>query len=182
MTIERNAPSVSTIPSHDPAFRRVVESVLSPGASVEEVTARLRPLYPQVAVFARVLSGERRHLYVYRDGAYHREPAERWWDEPGVACVCVSAETGRLTYVSAEWAELMAGDAHRLLGRHYTDFVLPDARPTAAAMFDALLAARDVDSEARVVRADGSVVTVDFHARRMNGEIDVRYRLRAAEE
>lgn len=177
MTIERDAPGVSTIPSRDPAFRRVVQSVLSAGTSAKQLADRLRPLYPQVAVFVRALSGEGRHLYVYRDGAYHREPGGPWWNEPGVAGTRVSTVTGRLTYVSPRSAVLMAGERDSLVGRHYTDFVLPEARPAAATLFGALLEEREVDSVVRVAREDGSLVTVDFHASRTDEEIEVRYRI-----
>jgi PAS domain S-box-containing protein len=170
--------AVSTIPSRDRVFRRVVQRVAddSGGSSAEQLVERLRPFYPRVAVFERQLSGERRHFYVYRDGHYELEPSDRWWEQPGVACVRVSVATGRLTYVSGEWGTLMGADPAELVDRHYTDFVAPDARDAAAAMFEAVSDERDVGSEALVVRADGSTLAIEFRATLTDGEIDVRYR------
>jgi PAS domain S-box-containing protein len=168
----------STIPSRDRAFRRVVERVVAEEgiASAAGLAERLRSLYPCVAVFERLLSGDQGHLYVYRDGYYKRDPAERWWDEPGVARVCVAVATGRLTYASDEWGALLGTEASALIDRHYTDFVLPDARPSAQAMFEALLEGGEVRSEALVVRGDGSPIAIEFRATREDDEIDIRYR------
>ncbi len=57
-----------------------------------------------------------------------------------------------------------------------SDFVQPDAREAAAAMFEALAEDRDVSSEALIRCADGTTVRIELHASRRNGEIDVRYR------
>jgi hypothetical protein len=169
---------VSTIPSTDAAFKRAVEKVWAeaPNGSPRDLEARLRPLFPRVAVFERLVSGEHGHLYAYRDGGYQQPIEDRWWEAPGAACVCIDASTGELTHVSAEWADLMAGDPQGLVGRHYMDFLLPEARPVAVGMFEALLGGEEIDSEALVVRADGTPLTIEFHAHRTNGEIDVRYR------
>lgn len=74
---------VNTIPSHDAAVRRVVDKVTAetPPGSAAELAERLRPLFPRVAVFERQLSGERPHLYVYRDGRYEPERQDPWWLE-----------------------------------------------------------------------------------------------------
>lgn len=169
---------ISTIPSRDRAFRRVVERVIADEdlRSPTDLTERLRRLYPRVAVFERQLSGEAGHLYVYRDGHFRRDPVERWWEEAGVACVCVDVATGRLTEVSDEWAALLGTEASALVGRHYTDFVAAEARPAAQAMFETLLEGGDVRSEALVVRPDGATIAIEFRAIREDGEIDIRYR------
>ena len=90
---------VSTFPSSDPAFRRVVEHLGADRSSTttDELTRRLRPLYPRVAIFKQQLTGEPERVYVFRDGRYELDRSERWWEEPGVACVIVDVESGRLT-------------------------------------------------------------------------------------
>ena len=170
--------SVSTFPSSDRAFKRVVDHVGADTTSnsTEEVARRLRPLFPRVAVFEQHLTGEQARLYVFRDGHFELDSGERWWDEPGVACVCVSAASGQLTRVSSEYAALMHARPEDLIGRHYTDFVQPEARDAAAAMFEALTEDRDVSSEALIQRVDGTTVRIELHASRTDGEIDVRYR------
>ena len=91
-------PRISTIPSNDRAFERAVENVAtqSPGATPRDLEARLRPLFPRVAIFTRHVSGEHGHLYAYRDGHFERNIRERWWDAPDTPCVCIDAATGSL--------------------------------------------------------------------------------------
>lgn len=169
---------VNTIPSHDSVLRRLVDSVtaVSPPTSAAELTQRLRPLYPRVAVFERQLSGERQYLYVYRDGRYEPEDRNPWWDAPGVPCIYVSIRSGELTEVTGAWAELMRSTRADLVGRHFLDFVKPEARATAAAMFEALQSERDVRSEAIVQRPDGSTLFIGFRAARRDDEIEVCFR------
>jgi PAS domain-containing protein len=169
---------VNTIPSNDVVLRRVVDRVTEtdqPGTAAD-LAARLRPLYPKIAVFERQLSGERAQFYVYRDGRYEPERRDGWWDEPGVAWVHVSASTGELTAVSGEWAELMRSDATKLVGRHFVDFVLPEARAAAQAMFEAVSQFHEVRSEALVQRPDETTLAIEFRAVRKDGEIEVCYR------
>jgi PAS domain-containing protein len=169
---------VNTIPSNDVVLRRVVDRVTEtdqPGTAAD-LAARLRPLYPKIAVFERQLSGERAQFYVYRDGRYEPERRDGWWEEPGAAWVHVSAGTGELTAVSGEWAELMRSDATKLVGRHFVDFVLPEARAAAQAMFEAVSQFREVQSEALVQRPDGTTLPIEFRAARKDGEIEVCYR------
>lgn len=169
---------VNTIPSQDVVLRRVVDRVTAdnPPSSAAELAASLRPMYPRVAVFERQLSGERAHLYVYRDGRFEPPRAEQWWYAPDTPCAHIDPATGALTAVTGAWAELMRVPEAELIGRHYTDFVQPEARPVAMAMFDALSHEREVRSEALVVRPDGSTITIEFRAVRRDGEIEVCYR------
>jgi PAS domain S-box-containing protein len=169
---------VSTIPSHDRVFRRVVDKLVrEPHAgSPEELESALRAMFPPVAVFQRQLSGEHLHLYAYRDGRYERPTHERWWDGPGVACACVDPSNGHVTHLSDEWADLLGVERISLIGRHYSEFVLPDARAAAVAMFEALQERGEIDTEALVVRGDGSPLSIELHATRIDDEIDVRWR------
>jgi PAS domain-containing protein len=171
-------PRISTIPSNDRAFERAVEHVAAhaPRATPADLEARLRPLFPRVAIFARHVSGEHGHLYAYRDGHFERSARDPWWDAPNTPCACIDAATGNLTHVSGEWADLMAADPSALVGRHFSDFVLPDARDAAEGLFQALQEGGEIDTEALLVRDDRSTIALEIHARRVDGEIDVRYR------
>jgi PAS domain-containing protein len=169
---------VNTIPSSDVVLRRVVDRVTEadqPGTAAD-LAARLRPLYPRIAVFERQLSGERAQFYVYRDGRYEPERRAGWWEQPGVAWVRVSAVSGELIAVSGEWAALMRSEATDLVGRHFVDFVLPEARGAAEAMFEAVSQNREVRSEALVQRPDATTLAIEFRAVRRDGEIEVAYR------
>lgn len=170
--------AVNTIPSHDLVLRRVVDRVTEqdPPETAADLAASLRPLYPRIAVFERQLSGERVQYYVYRDGRYEPERRDAWWEAPGVPRVQVSAATGELTSVSGEWAALMRADPADLTGRHFVDFVLPEARIAAQAMFEAVSQYREVRSEALVQRPDGSTLAIEFRAARRDDEIEVCYR------
>lgn len=169
--------TVNTIPSHDAVLRRVVERVAGsePPESAKQLADMLRPIYPRVAVFERQLSGESPHLYVYRDGRYEPDRGT-WWTAPDVPCVHVSASDGRITSVTGAWASLMRADQAELVGRHFLDFVQPEARAAAQAMFEVVSEEREVRSEAVVVRADGSSVAIEFRAILIDGEIEVCYR------
>jgi PAS domain S-box-containing protein len=170
--------TVNTIPSRDAVLRRVVDMVTSsrPPQSAEQLADMLRPLFPKVAVFERQLSGERPHLYVYRDGRYVPERGEAWWELPDAACVHVSATTGELTKVSPGWASMMRTDATDLVGRHFLDFVPPEAKAAARAMLEVIAEEREVRSEAVVSRPDGTALPVEFRAIRRDAEIEVCYR------
>jgi hypothetical protein len=170
--------TVNTIPSHDAVLRRVVDRLTGsrPPQSAEQLADMLRPLFPRVAVFERQLSGERPLLYVYRDGRYEPERRDQWWDVPGAPCIRVSIRTGLLTSVTGPWAGLMQSDADSLVGRHFHEFVQPQARAAAQALFEVLDEMRDVRSEALVVRPDGTTLGIEFRAIRRGDEIEVCYR------
>jgi PAS domain S-box-containing protein len=159
-------------------LRRVVERVTADKQpeTAADLAARLRPLYPRIAVFERQLSGERAHYYVYRDGRYEPEHPAPWWEQPGTPCIHVSATTGHLTRVSGSYAAMMRAQQQDLVGRHFLDMVLPEARGAAQAMFEVVSEEREVRSEALVVRPDGSTIPIEFRALRSNGEIEVFYR------
>jgi hypothetical protein len=172
------AKTFNTFPSSDGAFRRAVDRVVDreTPASPDDLVDRLRPLYPRVAVFERDLDADRDAYYVFRDGGFSPAAGERWWEQPGVPCVSVSVDTGLLTSVTDAWAELMHGDPAELVGHHFSEFVLPEARAVADGMFEAAAADRDVTSTALVLRADGTTIGIEFHAARRDGEIEVYYR------
>ncbi|HXG26725.1 MAG TPA: PAS domain-containing protein [Candidatus Binatia bacterium] len=170
---------MNTIPSHDTALRRVVERVTREAApeTAAELATRLRPLFPRVAVFERQLSGEGTQFYVYRDGRYEPERPEAWWSDPATPCVHVSTSDGRLTAVSGEFATLMRAEVDGLIGRHFLDLVLPDARVPAQAILEAVRDEDAVRSEVLVVREDGTTAAIEFHAIRRGDDIEVCFRL-----
>jgi PAS fold len=159
-------------------LRRVVDQAAADQHALtpDELAARLRPLYPRIAIFERQLSGELAHLYVYRDGRYEPERADAWWAVPGTPCVHVSATTGRLTAVTGSYASLMHADPSQLVGMHFVDFLLPAARAGAQALFEAVREAGEVRSEALVQRPDGTTLSIEFRAIRRGDEIEVCYR------
>jgi hypothetical protein len=171
-------PRVTSLPSSDRAFARVVRSVLDAYAdlSARELEWRLRPLYPNVVVRERGLSGESRLYYVYRDGRFRPETRDRWWRGEGVARARVSAATGRLTEVSEEWADLMRGPPERFIGLHFTELVAPEVRDAAATFLDAVLDLGEIASEGVVVRGDGTSLAIEFHAIEEGDRIEVFYR------
>jgi len=61
------------LPSSDRAFALVVRKLADSTDSVAEFVSRLRPLYPDVGLSRRMLSGEPAMFYVYRDGNYFGE-------------------------------------------------------------------------------------------------------------
>jgi PAS domain-containing protein len=166
---------VNTIPSSDAVLRRVVDDVTRTAApdSPDDLAQLLRPIFPRVAVFERLVSGERQNLYVYRDGRYEPEQRDRWWDAPDAPCVHVSPEDGRLTGVSGGWEGLMGRPDDEFVGHHFLEFVQPEARPVAQAMFQVLEAQPEVRSEAVVLRPDGKPLTIEFRAVRTDRDIEV---------
>ncbi len=175
MATER--PIVRAIPSHDPVLRRLVERATATAGpeSAGELTARLRPFFPRVAVFEREISGES-GLYVYRDGRYEPSSTEAWWEAPDVPCVRVSMRTGEIVEVTGSWAKLVHAAPAELVGRHFLDFVQPKAHGLAAAMVEALQAEGEVHSKAVVQRTDGTPIMIEFRAVRLEGDIEVAYR------
>ena len=72
------------LPSSDRAFARVVKKIANSTDSVAEFVGRLRPLYPDVGLSRRMLSGEPAMFYVYRDGNYFgRRRSRRTTSEAG---------------------------------------------------------------------------------------------------
>lgn len=169
---------IQTFPSRDRAFSRAVERLARqmPDAEAPELVDDLRHLYPRVTIFARQLSGEPPIYYAYRDGRFEPAHDEPWWTAERTPIVKVSAVSGRLTRVSEAWAAFMHGDSQSLLGRHFSEFLLPEARDTGVGLFEAVIETGEVRSEALVQRADGTHVAIEFHAVLTADEIEVAYR------
>lgn len=170
--------NIQTFPSRDLAFSRAVERLVrhNPRAEAAELEYELRQLYPRVALFRRQLSDELPLYYAYRDGRFQPEEDEAWWTPPATPVVAVSASTGQVTRVSDAWAAFMHGDHDTLVGRHFTDFLLSEARDAGVGLFEAVLEGGEVRSEALVQRADGTSVAIEFRAILEGDEIEVAYR------
>lgn len=169
---------VTTVPSSDLAFARAVEVVLAalPRPSVAALQESLRSIYPNVAVFERQLSGEQDVYYVYRDGTFVRDVVERWWTEPDAAWSQYSAADGRLLDASPEWVALMGGRREDFIGRHYTEWVHPNARLAAATFHVTVLELGEIHSEGLVRRADGADLMIEFYGVLIGDTIHVWYR------
>jgi len=168
----------TTVPSTDRAFARAVHVVLDQldHPSPHELEDHLRALYPRVAVSERLLSGDTGLYYVYRDGLFVRDPDDAWWNEPGTARARVDADSGVFVEITDTWAELMGGRPDRFIGRHYTELVLPEARPAAETFFDTLKDLGEIHSHGLVRRGDGTRMTIEFRAVLVPEGIDVFYR------
>jgi len=174
--MERHA--VSTVPSTDEVFRRVVEWTIDERAAStpDELAAALRPVFPRVTVFERQLEGQQPRLYAYRDGMFETTAEDPWWQAEGVAVHRISRESGRLTYVTPAWAKLMLTDPERLVGRHFTEFVSPIMRPMARALFRLLRERHEIETQAAVQRPDGTSVAIQIHAICDEDEVEVHTR------
>ena len=174
----RRNPVISTraIPSSDFTFRRVVDAVVADASSDQDLERRLRGLYPDVTVSKRELSGEPLVLYVYRDGHYARETHEAWWLAPRTAWVTISRSTGWITDANDGWAELMGADPSRLVGRPYTDFLLPEALPAAEALLKSIMNVGEARSRVVMVRPDGALIPIEFRAVLESDDVRVWYR------
>ena len=174
----RDDPPLPTqpIPSADRAFAGVVEQAARWASSPAELEERLRALYPNVRLSERILSDEPRVYYVYRDGGVFPDAAEEWWADPATPYVEISTSDGRIAKVNGSWAQLMAAPPEQFLGRHYSAFLLPEAREAADALFASLVAQSEVRSRILLRRPNGSVVTVEFRARCDRDACRVHYR------
>lgn len=177
-TLTPSSMNIQTFPSRDRAFSRAVERLVrqKPRAHASELVEDLRRLYPRVAIFQRQLSDEQPLYYAYRDGRFEPEQDEPWWISPGTAVVTVSAVTGLVVDVSDAWVEFMRGEHPSLIGRHFTDFLLPEARDAGVGLFEAVLEVGEVRSEAIVQRVDGTTVAIKFRAILQGDEVEVAYR------
>lgn len=164
------------MPSSDVAFRQVVDRLVAVSESPADLLARLRTLYPKADLAERGLEDEPRIFYVYRDGRFEAPTGERWWLDEEAARVSISVETGLLVRVNDQWSDLMGDTPQRLVGCHYSDFVLPEARGAASVLFDTLVSEGSAHSEALLLRPDGSLVGIEFWGIREGNLIHVAYR------
>lgn len=169
---------VNTIPSHDGILRRVVDRIardLTP-PTPSQLAARLRPLYPKVAVFERQLSGEPKQVYVYRDGRFEPDVGDDWWRAPDVPQVRIRQSSGLLTSANPSFAQLLGVPSSSLVGRTFLDLVRHDAQPAATAMLEALGEEDEARSEVAMVHVDGATLLLELRAIKRDGEVDLWFR------
>jgi hypothetical protein len=154
-------------PSYDLGFARVVESILAddPDITPDALQTRLRNLSPATIVHARELSGEREQtLYVFRDGRWARGIEPDWWVQPSVGHVTISTVSGEATDVDQAFLDLIGAERDWVVGRRYTDFVVPQARVAAEVLYQTTLDEGVVHSIAKINGPGDRGVTAEFRA------------------
>jgi PAS domain-containing protein len=163
-----------TIPSDDTGFHRHVRSVLatSPAGGPGALEARLRRLFPRVAVRGRDLSGEPPAWYVYRDGRW-RPPAGSWWTASNVPHV-VLGQDGWIIDVNPGARSLLglAGDHH-----HFTDFVASTAVQDASILFGIVQDGHPLSATMLLRPLTAGAIACEFHAERVGDELHAWLRL-----
>jgi len=154
-------PLLITIPTTDAAFRHFVERTLATTRvdSATEFESRLRRTYARAAVRERGLAGEARSWYVYRDGAWRHPDGDRWWDDPGVPRIAVSADG---------WIEDINATARGVLGidsnepRHFTDFVVAGGLEDAVTLFEIVRVTGMLEATVVLQPTTGDALPVDI--------------------
>ena len=164
------------MPRSDRAFTNAAERLAGEAESPRDLERSLRALYPQAVVRERGLANESRVLYIYRDGHYQPEHHDPWWEREPVATARIDVTNGVITDASAEFAALLGNGPDVLVGRSYASFLLPEAVSAAAALLDALRETGSVTSKMLLLRIDGSLVTLEFHAVLRGHTVEVVYR------
>src|SRR4051794_19028856 len=102
-------PTVRVIPSNDAAFRQHVEQLVARHSfkTADDLSERLRRLFPRVIVRASEVSGQADVWYVYRDGVWQSSADPRWWEDERTPRVSVSMDG---------WIEEANAPARALLG------------------------------------------------------------------
>lgn len=161
-----NQPSIQArpIPSSDLVFGRVVKAAASTVRSAEQLRARLRPIYPAVVISERVLSGEPRAAYVYRDGRLQPEASGAWWTDPGAARVTIELASGTILDANERWAALVGGPRGSLPGQPLTAFLPPEAVSVARFLPGILVETGEAHSSVILRRRDGASIPTDFRA------------------
>jgi DNA-binding NarL/FixJ family response regulator len=180
-------------PDRHPGKAVVLETLRSSTRAVQRITrapGRTGSLAPEPAPDLKVLGYDAagaaappsdQELRGERNGSRELESTP-WWLDAATARACVSAVTGELTDISNEWAGLMRRHPEELIGRHFMDFVLPEARADASSFFDVVRRVGEVRSRAHVRRGDGSMIEIEFRAVAEGDSIEVAYRPLSADE
>jgi PAS domain-containing protein len=171
-------PPVITIPSADSVFRDHVETVLrqSHPGDPAQLEARLRRLFPRVAVRERALSGEAPSWYVYRDGGWQASLSRPWWEVEGLPQVTISPE-GWVTGANATARSLIGIEPSDVGVRHFTDFIAPGTLDDALSIFGLVLQGRELTATVLLRPSSGDVVAIDLHAARKGSVLTGVFRL-----
>lgn len=167
------------LPSADRAFARLVDHWMSESGarSPGHLEQALQPLFPYVKVSPRQLSGEAGLTwYVYRDGRFQARADDEWWETDSAGRAILDRETGDVLEADACMGELLRADPSALVGRSYVDFIPSTARDLAVALFDVTTGLPLVETVARLLRADGSVLDVEIRGQRAGDRLEIRAR------
>lgn len=174
---ERTDPRLVIIPSSDSAFGAHVTRIHRRGmASAAALEARLRRMFPRVAVRERSLSGEAPTWYVYRDGRWRAPEQAAWWTADGLPRVDLAAD-GWLAGATPTAAGLLGIDPADATSHHFTDFVVPGTLEDSLSLFRLLEEGAELDATTLLRPLSGDVIAVDLHARRAGDRIEAVYRL-----
>lgn len=169
-------PTITTIPSSDEAFRKLVLQTVGSVLEPDRLEARLRKLFPRVVVRERDISGEPPGWYVYRDGAW-RPPGEApWWTAPDLPRVLASAD-GWLIEANALALGLLGLGPHDVGARHFTDLVAAGTLEDVLALFDIVRSGHDLDATVVLRPTTGDLIAVDIHATTIDTGIEAQLRL-----
>ncbi len=172
MSKRSSPPIIITIPSSDAAFRQHVERLrLDAGlATAEQLEARLRRVFPRVAVRERALSGEPPSWYVYRDGGWQPSETGPWWQAADLPTLTVS-EGGWISDANATALSLLGLEPPDLGARHFTDFVAPGTLDDVVQLFGIVDAGHALTATMLLRPASGDLIAVDVHAARRGSDI-----------
>lgn len=131
-------PTIATFPRDDVAFRAFVRSTLDAidpdDLSATALQERVQRWHPRAIVRpqARLAGfGPSTTWYVYRDGRAGAVSEQGWWLEQDGAVVAFSRD-GTFTAANPA-AEALVGIDGGLVGRHWSDLVVPSARDSDGA-------------------------------------------------
>jgi PAS domain-containing protein len=167
-------PQVITIPTSDRAFQEHVASLEVGALEPERLEARLRRLFPLVAVRERVISGQPA-WYVYRDGGW-RPPDTDWWHDDALPWVAISTE-GWLTDANATAAGLLGIAPGSVAEHHFTDFVVPGTLDDSLALFQVVKRGHALQATIRLRPQSASAVAIELYARRKAAGVEGVFRL-----
>ncbi len=170
--------SVRIIPSNDSAFRRHVERLAAQRAfeTTEELAARLRQLFPRVAVRASEVSGQENVWYVYRDGVWQSSADPRWWADGRTPRVAVTTE-GWIEEANAPARAILGLGPSDVMPRFFTDFVAPGTLQDATELFAVVAAGHELSATTLVRPANGETIACDLRAWTVDGRIFCAFRL-----
>lgn len=169
-------PAITTIPSSDEAFRKLVLQTVGSVREPDRLEARLRQLFPRVVVRERDISGEPPGWYVYRDGAW-RPPSEApWWTAHALPRVLASAD-GWLVEANPLALSLLGLESHDVGARHFTDLVAAGTLEDVLALLDIVRSGHDLDATVVLRPTTGDLIAVDIHATAIDTGIEAQLRL-----
>ena len=171
-----NRPTITTIPSSDEAFRKLVLRTISSVHEPDRLEERLQRLFPRVVVRERGISGEPAAWYVYRDGTWRPPTEAPWWVAPHLPRIVISAE-GWLSEANPLALSLLGLETSDVGARHFTDLVATGTLQDVLALFDIVRSGHDLDATIVLRPTTGDLIAVDIHATSLDSGIEAHFRL-----